>query len=55
LVAKAERLPKGANPRFIVTSLPADEIDARTVYEALYCARGQVENRKGAAARAVRR
>ncbi len=45
VVAKAEHLPKGANPRFIVTSLPASEIDARTLYEDVYCARGQVENR----------
>ena len=45
VVAKAEHLPKGANPRFIVTSLAADEIDARTLYEDVYCARGQVENR----------
>jgi DDE family transposase len=45
VVAKAEHLPKGANPRFVVTSLPASAIDARTLYEDLYCARGQVENR----------
>ena len=45
VVAKAEHLPKGSNPRFIVTSLPAEEIDARTLYEEVYCARGQVENR----------
>ena len=45
VVAKAEHLPKGANPRFVVTSLPADETDARTLYEDIYCARGQVENR----------
>ena len=45
VVAKAEHLPKGANPRFIVTSLPASAIDARTLYEDVYCARGQVENR----------
>jgi hypothetical protein len=45
VVAKAEHLPKGSNPRFIVTSLSADEIDARTLYEDVYCARGQVENR----------
>ena len=45
VVAKAEHLPKGANPRFVVTSLSADEIDARSLYEDLYCARGQVENR----------
>jgi len=45
VVAKAEHLPKGANPRFVVTSLPAAEIDARTVYEDVYCARGNIENR----------
>jgi hypothetical protein len=45
VVAKAEHLPKGSNPRFVVTSLAADEIDARTLYEDVYCARGQVENR----------
>jgi Transposase DDE domain group 1 len=45
VVAKAEHLPKGANPRFVVTSLAADQVDARTLYEHLYCARGQVENR----------
>ena len=45
VVAKAEHLPKGANPRFVVTSLPAAEIDARTLYEDVYCARGEMENR----------
>jgi len=45
VVAKAEHLPKGANPRFIVTSLPASASDARTLYEDVYCARGEVENR----------
>jgi DDE family transposase len=45
VVAKAEHLPQGANPRFIVTSLPASQIDARTLYEDVYCARGEVENR----------
>jgi hypothetical protein len=45
VVAKAEHLPQGANPRFIVTSLPAGAIDARTLYEDIYCARGEVENR----------
>jgi hypothetical protein len=42
---KAEHLPKGSNPRFVVTSLPASVIDARTLYEDVYCARGAVENR----------
>jgi Transposase DDE domain group 1 len=32
VVAKAEHLQKGANPRFVVTSLAADEIDDRTLY-----------------------
>jgi Transposase DDE domain group 1 len=45
VVAKAEHLPKGTNPRFVVTSLTADQIEARTLYEDVYCARGQVENR----------
>ena len=45
VVAKAEYLDKGANPRFVVTSLPAEQIDARTLYEQLYCARGEMENR----------
>jgi Transposase DDE domain group 1 len=45
VVAKAEHLPQGANPRFVVTSLDAGAIDTRTLYEDLYCARGEVENR----------
>jgi hypothetical protein len=45
VVAKAEHLPKGPNPRFVVTSLRAAEIDARSLYEDVYCARGEVENR----------
>ena len=45
VVAKAEHLPKGANPRFIVTSLPASAIGARALYEDVYCARGEIENR----------
>lgn len=42
-VGKAEHLEKGANPRFVVTNLP--EPDARKVYEEIYCARGEKENR----------
>jgi Transposase DDE domain group 1 len=45
VVAKAEHLPQGANPRFVVTSLAAGAMDARTLYENVYCARGEVENR----------
>ena len=45
VVGKAEHLPKGANPRFVVTSLSAEECDARRLYENQYCARGEMENR----------
>ena len=45
VIAKAEATHGGANPRFIVTSLSADEVDARALYEDMYCARGDMENR----------
>jgi hypothetical protein len=45
VVGKAEYLQKGENPRFVVTSLSADEFDAKALYEAQYCARGDMENR----------
>ena len=45
VIGKAEHLSKGANPRFVVTSLSADEFDARSLYEKEYCARGEMENR----------
>lgn len=45
VVAKAEHLEKGANPRFVVTSLPGSEGAAQALYEELYCARGEMENR----------
>jgi Transposase DDE domain group 1 len=45
VVAKAEHLPKGANPRFIVTSLTSEALEARELYEKIYCARGEMENR----------
>src|SRR5208282_1249503 len=45
VVAKAEHLEKGANPRFVVTSLPSPEWAAQALYEELYCARGEMENR----------
>ena len=44
-MGKAEHLPDGANPRFVVTSLGREKIDARGLYEDLYCARGEMENR----------
>jgi len=45
VVGKAEYLGKGENPRFIVSSIGAEEQDARTLYEDFYCARGDMENR----------
>lgn len=45
VIGKAEHLAKGANPRFVVTSVAVQEMDARTVYEKEYCARGEMENR----------
>jgi hypothetical protein len=45
VVAKAEHLEKGANPRFVVTSLPSQEWAAQALYEDLYCGRGEMENR----------
>ena len=45
VIGKAEQLRKGSNPRFVVTSLPADEVDAQSLYEQRYCARGDMENR----------
>lgn len=45
VVGKAEQLDKGANPRFVVTSLPEEPWPAQALYEDLYCARGEMENR----------
>ena len=45
VVGKAEYLAKGENPRFIVTSILSEQKEARTLYEDLYCARGDMENR----------
>jgi hypothetical protein len=45
VVAKAEHLEKGANPRFVVTSLPAEQRAAQALYEHDYCGRGEMENR----------
>ena len=52
VVAKAEQLTAPTddgdgkrNPRFVVTSLPMAHVDARTLYETVYCARGEMENR----------
>jgi hypothetical protein len=45
VVAKAEQLGDKANPRFVVTSLDAASCPAQALYETLYCARGDMENR----------
>ena len=45
VVGKAEVLGKGPNPRFVVTSLPTEPWPAVTLYEQLYCQRGEMENR----------
>jgi hypothetical protein len=45
VVAKAEWTQGEANPRFVVTSLRRDECKAKYLYEKVYCARGEMENR----------
>ena len=45
VVAKAEQIEGKENPRFIVTSLSAEEWSAQQLYEDLYCGRGDMENR----------
>jgi len=45
VIAKAEWTQGEANPRFIVTSLTTADGDGRHLYEDIYCARGEMENR----------
>jgi len=45
VVGKAEHTEGKENPRFVVTSLTSERADARALYEDLYCARGEMENR----------
>ena len=45
VIGKAEHLCGGPNPRFVVTSLDCTAWQAQTLYEELYCARGDMENR----------
>jgi hypothetical protein len=47
VVGKAEHTPQGSNPRYVVTSLKPSAWGARALYEDLYCARGEAENRIG--------
>jgi len=45
VVAKAEMLEGKENPRYVVTNLSAERWPAQALYEELYCARGEMENR----------
>jgi hypothetical protein len=45
VVAKAEQLDGKENPRFVVTSLTSEQCPTKVLYEELYCARGDMENR----------
>src|SRR5712691_2273290 len=45
VVAKAEQIEGKENPRYVVTNLPAERWAAQALYEQLYCARGEMENR----------
>ena len=42
VIVKAEHSHRGSNPRYVVTNLPGDE---QELYDTLYCARGDMENR----------
>jgi hypothetical protein len=45
VVGKAEFTLEGANPRYVVTSLKRTQCKTKYLYEKLYCARGDMENR----------
>ncbi len=45
VIAKAEQIEGKENPRYVVTSLSASAFRPRALYEELYCARGEMENR----------
>jgi hypothetical protein len=45
VVGKAEVMDGEANPRFVVTSLKPSEVGGQHLYERIYCARGEMENR----------
>jgi hypothetical protein len=45
VIAKAEKLEGKENPRFVVTSLPVSAYRPKALYEEVYCARGEMENR----------
>jgi hypothetical protein len=45
VIGKAEWTTQGSNPRFVITNLQAEQYDAQELYEQIYCARGDMENR----------
>ena len=45
VIAKAEWTGGAANPRFVITSLSAEAVAPQPLYEEIYCARGDMENR----------
>ena len=45
VVGKAEWTREGANPRFVITNFTPEEHAAQALYEQVYCARGNMENR----------
>ena len=45
VIAKAEQIEGKENPRYLVTSLGQEDWPAQKLYEQLYCARGEMENR----------
>ena len=45
VIAKAEQIEGKENPRYLVTSLDKEAWSAQSLYEQLYCARGEMENR----------
>ncbi len=45
VIAKAEQIEGKENPRYLVTSLDQEAWSAQKLYEQLYCARGEMENR----------
>jgi hypothetical protein len=45
VIGKAEHIEGKANPRFVVTSMNAATWPSQQLYEELYCARGDMENR----------
>ncbi len=45
VIAKAEQIEGKENPRYLVTSLGKEAWSAQKLYEQLYCARGEMENR----------